>query len=207
MQKKKIAVADDHCLVREVMANYLAVHMAADVVQAGSVEELEALIEAEGPFDIILLDLIMPGMNPGLEALSRILERNQHKPVMLFSGNAPPSVIHEALDRGISGYVEKSQSARSLINAINFVLAGEIYLPMSFRMNSVRPALADEKGLTPKEIDVLRCLTNGLMNKEIAQNLGVSEVTIKMHVRSICAKLNVKNRTQAAMLGSQFILV
>ncbi|MCE6949905.1 response regulator transcription factor [Cereibacter sphaeroides] len=207
MQKKKIAIADDHCLVREVMANYLAVQMAADVVQAGSVEELEALIEAEGPFDIILLDLIMPGMNPGLEALTRVLERNQHKPVMLFSGNAPPGVIHEALDRGISGYVEKSQSARSLINAINFVLAGEIYLPMSFRMNSVRPALADEKGLTPKEIDVLRCLTNGLMNKEIAQNLGVSEVTIKMHVRSICAKLNVRNRTQAAMLGSQFLLV
>ncbi|MEA5163498.1 response regulator transcription factor [Cereibacter johrii] len=207
MQKKKIAIADDHCLIREVMANYLAVQMEADVVQARSVGELEALIEAEGPFDIILLDLIMPGMTPALDALTRILELNQRKPVVLFSGNAPPGVVHDALDRGISGYIEKGQSARSLINAINFVLAGEIYLPMSFCMNSVRPALTDGKDLTPKELDILRCLTNGLMNKEIARNLGISEVTVKMHVRSICAKLNVRNRTQAAMLGSQLLLV
>uniref|UniRef100_A4X071 DNA-binding response regulator n=1 Tax=Cereibacter sphaeroides (strain ATCC 17025 / ATH 2.4.3) TaxID=349102 RepID=A4X071_CERS5 len=207
MQKKKIAIADDHILVREVIAMYLAAQMEAEVMQAGSIQELEDLLEKEGSFDIILLDLVMPGMKPGLEALTRILELNQNKPVMLISGNAPPGVIHEALHRGAAGYVEKSQSARSLVNAINFVLAGEIYVPMSLRLNSVRPSITDEKGLSPKELEVLRCLTNGLMNKEIAQTLGISEVTVKMHVRSICAKMNVKNRTQAAMIGSQFLMV
>ncbi|MGP3699473.1 LuxR C-terminal-related transcriptional regulator [Rhodobacter sp. NSM] len=207
MPKKTIAIADDHCLVREVMANYLTVQMEADVRQASSVEELETLIKAEGPFDIILLDLIMPGMMPGLDAIPRLLELNQQHPILLFSGSASAGVVYEALERGVSGYVEKSQSARSLVNAINFVLAGEVYLPMSVRLNAVRPSITDEKGLTPKEIEVLRCLTEGMMNKEIGQSLGVSEVTIKMHVRSICAKLNVKNRTQAAMIGSQFLLV
>ncbi|WP_420024512.1 LuxR C-terminal-related transcriptional regulator (plasmid) [Cereibacter azotoformans] len=207
MPKKTIAIADGHCLVREVMANYLTAEMGAEVRQASSVQELEALIEAKGPFDIVLLDLIMPGMAPGLDAITRILELNQHNPILLLSGSASPGVVHEALDIGASGYIDKSQSARSLVNAINFVLAGEIYLPMSFRLNTARPSITDETGLTPKEIEVLRCLTNGMMNKEIAQSLGVSEVTIKMHVRSICAKLNVKNRTQAAMIGSQFLLV
>ncbi|QCP87939.1 LuxR C-terminal-related transcriptional regulator [Cereibacter johrii] len=206
MSQRRIAIADDHCLVREVMAHFLRAEMEADVRQASSVGELETLIETEGPFDVILLDLIMPGMTPGLDAISRIKSMNQGGPILLFSGSASPGVIYDALDRGLSGYIEKSQSARSLVNAINFVLAGETYIPMTFRLNAARASINDEKGLSPKEVEVLRCLINGMMNKEIGQSLSVSEVTVKMHVRSICAKLNVKNRTQAAMVGSQFLL-
>lgn len=203
---KKIAIADDHSLVREVTALYIAAQLNANVRQAGSIEELESLIEREGPFDLILLDLIMPGMQPGLAALDHIIELNHKLPVVLFSGNASPHLVGEALEKGASGYIEKSQSARSLLNAINFVLAGEVYLPITFRLHTGRASAPDDNGLTPKELEVLRGLTNGLMNKEIAQQMGVSEVTVKMHVRSICAKLNVRNRTQAAMIGAQFVL-
>ncbi|WP_420024505.1 LuxR C-terminal-related transcriptional regulator (plasmid) [Cereibacter azotoformans] len=203
MQKRKIALAENQCLVREVIAAYLAPQLDAEILEAASVEELEALIRSHGPFDLILLDLLLPGMMPGLDALARLVELNQTQPVVLFASGAAPNVVIEALEKGAAGYVDKSQGARSLVNAINFILAGETYLPAFLRLTPRRSA-SDERGLTPKELEVLQGLTAGLMNKEIAQNLGLSEVTVKMHVRSICAKLNVKNRTQAAMVASQF---
>ncbi|WYK06180.1 response regulator transcription factor [Cereibacter sphaeroides f. sp. denitrificans] len=203
MPKKRIALAENQCLVREVIAAYLATQMDAEILEAASVEELNDLITGQGPVDMILLDLLLPGMMPGLEALERLVEMNKGRPVVLFASGAAPNVVIEALEKGAVGYVDKSQGARSLVNAINFILAGETYLPAFLRLTPRRKA-TDERGLTPKELQVLTGLTGGLMNKEIAQQLGITEVTVKMHVRAICAKLNVKNRTQAAMVASQF---
>ncbi|MGP3699743.1 response regulator transcription factor [Rhodobacter sp. NSM] len=203
MQKRRIALAENQCLVREVMAAYLATQLDVEILEATSVGELETLVRTHGPVDMILLDLLLPGMMPGLEALARLVELNQAQPVVLFASGAAPNVVIEALEKGAAGYIDKSQGARSLVNAINFILAGETYLPAFLRLTP-RRNVSDERGLTPKELEVLLGLTAGLMNKEIAQNLGLSEVTVKMHVRSICAKLNVKNRTQAAMVASQF---
>ncbi|AXQ96107.1 response regulator transcription factor (plasmid) [Cereibacter azotoformans] len=203
MQKRKIALAENQGLVREVLAAYLASQLDAEIIEAGSTHELEEHLERNGSVDLILLDLLLPGMKPGLEALSRLLELNQGQPLVLFASNAGPSVVIEALDKGAAGYIDKTQGARSMVNALNFILAGETYLPAFMRLTPRRHA-SDERGLTPKELEVLGGLTIGLMNKEIAQNMGLSEVTVKMHVRSICAKLNVKNRTQAAMVAAQF---
>ena len=203
MQKRKIALAENQCLVREVIAAYLGAQLDADILQAASIQELEALVDTQGPLDLILLDLMLPGMKPGLEALAHLVDLNGGQPVVLFANGAAPNVVIEALEQGATGYIDKSQSARSMVNAVNFILAGETYLPAFLCLTPRRP-ISDERGLTPKELEVLRGLTAGLMNKEIAQHLGLSEVTIKMHVRSICAKLNVKNRTQAAMVASQF---
>ena len=203
MQKRKIALAENQCLVRETIAAYLGSQLDADVLQAGTTQELEALVAAEGPLDLILLDLLLPGMKPGLEALAHLVDLNQGQPLVLVASGAAPNVVVEALEKGAAGYIDKCQSARSMVNAVNFILAGETYLPAFLRLAPRRHS-SDERGLTPKELEVLHGVTAGLMNKEIAQNLGLSEVTIKMHVRSICAKLNVKNRTQAAMVASQF---
>ncbi|MEA5163497.1 response regulator transcription factor [Cereibacter johrii] len=203
MQKRKIALAENQCLVREVIAAYLGAQLDADILQAASFQELEALVDTQGPLDLILLDLMLPGMKPGLEALEHLVDPSGGQPVVLFANGAAPNVVIEALEQGAAGYIDKSQSARSMVNAVNFILAGESYLPAFLRLTPRRP-ISDERGLTPKELEVLRGLTAGLMNKEIAQHLGLSEVTIKMHVRSICAKLNVKNRTQAAMVALQF---
>uniref|UniRef100_A4X066 Two component transcriptional regulator, LuxR family n=1 Tax=Cereibacter sphaeroides (strain ATCC 17025 / ATH 2.4.3) TaxID=349102 RepID=A4X066_CERS5 len=203
MQKRKIALAENQGLVREVLAAYLASQLDAEIIEAGSTHELEGHLERNGSVDLILLDLLLPGMKPGLEALSRLLELNQGQPIVLFASNAGPSVVIEALEKGAAGYIDKTQGARSMVNALNFILAGETYLPAFMRLTPRRHS-SDERGLTPKELEVLGGLTIGLMNKEIAQNMGLSEVTVKMHVRSICAKLNVKNRTQAAMVAAQF---
>jgi DNA-binding NarL/FixJ family response regulator len=199
----RILIADDHLLVREVVASYLSANENAVVSGADSLDDALAVIAAQEPFDLVMLDLVMPGMN-GLVGLTQVLAANARWPVVLFSGQASREVVFEALKLGAAGFIPKSLSARSLINAVRFVLSGEIFLPANY--HSAVPVTAPSgKSINGRELEVLRGVRNGLMNKEIARNLGLSEATIKMYVRSICGKLGVKNRTQAALMAAEFL--
>ena len=199
--KLTVLLADDHQLVAEVLAAHLRSQGTFEAEVASSLTEALTMVDARGGYDVVLLDLCMPGMD-GLNGLTRMIEANHNRPVALLSGNLPSSTVKQAMKLGASSCIPKTLPARSLVNAINFVAAGEIFLSAKILDSEVESD--DPLGkLTAKERLVMDGLAVGLMNKEIGRKLSLSEATIKMYVRSICGKLGVKNRTQAALLATQ----
>lgn len=193
----RILIADDHELVRDTIALFLESEGVGEVV---SVECLDAAIDAarsSDSFDLVLLDFNMPGMN-GLEGLTRMKNVNQGKPVAILSGTASPKIARDAIDAGAAGFVPKTLGARSMVSAIQFMVAGETFVPYDFMQQVEAKTVAN---LTERETEVLRGLCEGKSNKEIARDLDLQEVTIKLHVKTLCRKLDAKNRTQAAMIA------
>ncbi|SNX72392.1 LuxR family two component transcriptional regulator [Cereibacter ovatus] len=198
--KIRILIADDHQLVRDLVAIHLAGLGKVECHTAESLPDVLARIEAHGAFDIVLLDLDMPGM-AGLASVASVIEANAPGRVVIFSGTAPRDLVVRAMDIGASGFIPKSLPAKSLLSALRFVLSGEVYMPISF-VTEPAPRTDSPSGLTAKEVDVLKAIRSGMMNREIASRMNLSEVAVKMHVRSICAKLNARNRTHAALLAT-----
>ncbi len=199
----RILLADDHDMVRETISAYLQSEGGATVTSAVDLPGALGEIADNGPYDLVLLDYNMPGMN-GLAGLGTALEANGGKGVAILSGSAPARTAKEALDAGAIGFIPKTMGAQSLLNAVRFMSAGEIYVPVELmRKEAEAPShpLADK--LSPREIEVLDGLCRGLSNKEIARELELQEVTIKLHVRTLCRKLDAKNRTQAALTAQE----
>jgi DNA-binding NarL/FixJ family response regulator len=198
----RILIADDHELLRDVLRSYLeaeggfVVETVADLPQA-----LDRIAAVSAPFDLVVLDYGMPGMD-GYRGLDEAIEASAGRPVALMSGLAPPGVAEKVLSAGGAGYLPKTLPARSLVNAIRFMAAGEVYMPLDLH----RPSRAVEtppSGLSPRELEVLAGLCAGHANKEIARELNLREPTIKLHVKTICRKLDAKNRTHAAMIARE----
>lgn len=200
----RIIVVDDHPLFRGALTN--ALHGAIDNArfeQAASLTDLEGLIAERTDTDLVLLDLAMPGVQ-GLSGL--LLLRAQHPdiPVIVVSAHDDPTTIRKCMEFGASGYVPKSLSVEDIRAAVETVLGGGIWVPPDIDL--VRSA-ADDAGdvvarlstLTPQQVRVLMMLGQGLLNKQIAFQLGVSEATIKAHVSAILQKLHVDSRTQAVI--------
>ncbi len=199
----RILLADDHDMVRETISAYLQSEGGATVTSAVDLPGALGEIADNGPYDLVLLDYNMPGMN-GLAGLGTALEANGGKGVAILSGSAPARTAKEALDAGAIGFIPKTMGAQSLLNAVRFMSAGEIYVPVELmRKEAEAPShpLADK--LSPREIEVLDGLCRGLSNKEIARELELQEVTIKLHVRTLCRTLDAKNRTQAALTAKE----
>lgn len=199
----RILLADDHDMVRETISAYLRSEGGAEVTLATDLPGAMDLIAAEGPFDLVLLDYQMPGMY-GLEGLAKALAANGGKGVAILSGSAPANTAKAALDAGAIGFIPKTMGAQSLLNAVRFMSAGEIYAPVELmRADDAAPAHPMAERLSPRELEVLNGLCRGLSNKEIARELDLQEVTIKLHVRTLCKKLDAKNRTQAALTAKE----
>ncbi|WP_341862623.1 response regulator transcription factor [Gymnodinialimonas sp. 57CJ19] len=194
-----ILVADDHDLVRDTIAAYLGQQGDFTVSTASGVPQAQALLAGQTPFDLVILDYNMPGMD-GLSGLESVVKTYPHIKVVLMSGIATPDVAQSAMEIGAKGFLPKSATATSMVNAIRFVLSGEQYFPFDFT-----PPAPDQpknyKGLSPREMETLQHLCNGASNKEIARALDLAEVTVKLHVKNILAKLSVNNRTQAALMA------
>ncbi|MCU4655217.1 response regulator transcription factor [Roseibacterium sp. SDUM158016] len=193
----KILLADDHDLVRETIAAFLASEGFEAVYGTGSLDEAVTAYRSWGPFDLVLLDLNMPGMG-GLDGLRRMFAVAGDTPVAIISGVAQPDKVQAAIEAGARGFLPKTMSAKSISAAIRFMAAGEIYMPYALMQQG---AATDGFDLKPRERDVLRGLSEGLSNKEIAIKLALQEVTVKLHVKTLSRKLNARNRTHAAMIA------
>lgn len=197
----RILIADDHDLLRDVLRSYLEAEGGFLVETVADLPQALAAMAANPAFDLVLLDYAMPGMN-GFDGLEQAIAVSGGRPVALMSGLAPAGVPDKVLSCGAAGYLPKTLPARSVINAIRFMAAGETYVPLDL----ARPApstAADGAGLSPREREVLSGLCAGHANKEIARQLGLREPTIKLHVKLICRKLGARNRTHAAMIARE----
>lgn len=199
----RILIADDHDLLRDTLDLWLR-QEEIDVSLAADLAGVMTSIAGSPPYDLILLDYGMPGMN-GLDGLTAVLEAAKGAHVALMSGIAPRDVAERAMDMGAAGFLPKSLSAKSFVNAVRFMISGEKYIPVNL-LTSPQDAARDHpltQNLTPREIEVLQFICEGCSNKEIAYRLGLQEPTIKLHVTSLYRKIGVRNRTQAALLAKE----
>jgi len=197
----RILLADDHELVRETLSAFLEKEDGFKVIQASDHTQTKRSMETHEPFDLILLDYDMPGMN-GLDGLESIMEAAGRKPVAIISGTANKAIAEKALELGAAGFLPKSMAASSLINAVKFMAMGEKYAPLDFMTRE--DEVSDhplKKQLSERELQVLSGICRGLANKEIAREVDLQEVTVKLHVKTLCRKLDAKNRTHAAMIA------
>lgn len=199
----KILLADDQELVRDAIAAFLRQEDGFDVIVAADFATAVEAVRKVGSFDIVLLDYTMPGMN-GLSGLTIMKRLQGGKPVAILSGTAPRSVAEQALAEGAAGFLPKTMSTRSLIAAVRFMAAGEVYAPISMMTErDSQPSTIAGALLTPRELDVLKRLCRGMANKEIARELDLQEVTVKLHIKTLYRKIDAKNRTHAAMIAKE----
>ncbi|WP_300034569.1 response regulator transcription factor [uncultured Roseobacter sp.] len=199
----RVLIADDHGLVLDTIVAYVQAAGDVEVVTAPDFHQAKSLIEEQPPFDLVLLDLNMPGMN-GLEGLKTALTLDGAAHVALLTGEASRDIAERALEAGAAGFVPKTLPAKSLVNAIRFMAMGEQYLPAGFMAAAEKEndhPLAQK--LTQRELQVLKGLTEGKSNKEIARDLDLSEPTVKLHVKTLYRKVGASNRTQAAMTARE----
>ena len=204
MLSYRIIIVDDHPLFRGALNQALSASLeSSEIVEAGSLDELTEKLAGGLDLDLILLDLTMPGVQ-GISGL--VFLRGQHPeiPVMVVSANDDPNIIRRCMDCGASGFVPKSQPVDQIRTAVRSVLDGNIWSPPGVNLSAAvdvetADLLSRLSSLTPQQVRVLMMLGEGLLNKQIAYKLGVSEATIKAHVSAILQKLGVDSRTQAVI--------
>jgi two-component system, NarL family, nitrate/nitrite response regulator NarL len=194
----RILLADDHDLVRETIAAFLQANGFAEISLAASIGDARVLL-AEKAYDLLLLDYSMPDMN-GLESMGQLRAEHPKLRVAILSGSASRDLAEAALRAGAVGFLPKTLSAQGMVAAIRAMLAGQVYMPADLLVSDA----AQGEGmlsLTRRETDVLRGLCAGKSNKEIARDLDLQEVTVKLHVKTLSRKLSARNRTHAAMIA------
>jgi NarL family two-component system response regulator LiaR len=210
-EKISVFVADDHGIVRQGLRDYIALQEDMEVVgEASDGDQAVVRIEEHTP-DVVLMDLVMPGMD-GIEATRRVRQIAPSTKVIVLTSFADEEQVFEAIKAGASGYLMKDIRPEELATAIRGVEAGEPMLHPEIARLMMRefrreeqPRLHDQ--LTEREMEVLRCIARGLSNKEIAAELVISEKTVKTHVSNVLQKLHLADRTQAAIYAMQKKLV
>ncbi len=208
MAAYQFVIADDHPLFRDALKQTLAGMFPDSNLQvAGSLDELIAIIENHEDVDLILLDLKMPGVQ-GFSGLIYLRAQFPNVPVVIVSANEEPQVVRRALDLGASGYIPKSSSLDDMHGALKSVLEGQLVVPEGIDLDAAGDAETDAivermATLTPQQVRVLMMLQEGLLNKQIAFEISVSEATVKAHVSAILQKLSVESRTQAVIAANR----
>jgi DNA-binding NarL/FixJ family response regulator len=200
-----ILIVDDHPLFVEALELVIqGTFPDAAVSKATSIDSARAILDKQGPFDLVLLDLSMPGTR-GLDGVIELRTRYPKLPILVISALDDARIIHEVMQCGAAGYISKSTRGADLGRALKDTMSGSVVLPKGYQP----PAGPGSSGasdlatriatLTPQQVRVLHMLRQGLLNKQIAFDLGVGETTVKAHVSEILRKLKVSSRTQAVI--------
>jgi DNA-binding NarL/FixJ family response regulator len=204
----RLLIADDHPLFRGALREAVrGLFSGAAVAEAGSFDEVSDVLEHGGDIDLVLLDLSMPGVR-GFSGLMYLRAQYPSLPIVVVSANDDPAVIRRCMEFGASGFIPKTLGIEALRAAVARVLQGEVFTPPD--VDLTRPSDAETTAtiaklatLTPQQVRVLMMLSAGLLNKQIAYELGVSEATVKAHVSAILQKLGVESRTQAVIAAGK----
>ena len=202
MSPPALLVADDHPLFRAAVVQVIRGHFGAfEVLEASSASSLSAALAAHPGIELVLLDLTMPGTH-GFSALLHVRGAYPQLPVVVISSNDHPRIIRRAQQFGASGFISKAAAADAITAAIEAVLEGDTVFPsMAAELSQEDAELAVRLAqLTPHQFKTLLYLADGLLNKQIAQEMGVTEHTVKVHVTAILKKLGCHSRTQVAVL-------
>ncbi len=202
MSEPTLLVADDHPLFRAALLQLLHARFPQfQTLEAASAQTLGAALQEHPDIELVLLDLAMPGAR-GFSSLLHVRGEYPEIPVVVISSNEHPRVIRRAQQFGAAGFIPKSAAASDMATAIELVLDGDSWFPaMAAERSEADAALAVKLAqLTPQQFRVLLCLADGLLNKQIAHELGLAENTVKVHVTAILKKLECYSRTQAAVL-------
>ena len=221
----KLLLADDHTLFRDALVQFIErAEPSCEISLARDLHEAMSILEGDRDFDLVLLDFRMPGMN-GVQGIRQVKKLYPDLKVAMMSGLAEQKDVEEALQSGVSAYFPKTLSGKALLSAMKDVMAGGRYVPVDYNTSGILPSYFGSSGynqefgniksekmlktpkhdvnLTPRETEVLSYLLQGASNKEIARDLDLQVVTVKLHVRGICRKLGAKNRTQAALIAKE----
>jgi DNA-binding NarL/FixJ family response regulator len=204
----RFVIADDHPLFRGALREAVSgLFPRVDIAEAGSFDEVSKLLDGASDVDLILLDLSMPGVR-GFSGLMYLRAQYPSVPVVVVSANDDPTVIRRCMDFGASGFIPKTLDVEGMRNAIAAVLKGGVWTPPDVDLEAGTDAEATAlmgrlATLTPQQVRVLMMLSEGLLNKQIAYELNVSEATVKAHVSAILQKLGVESRTQAVIAAAK----
>lgn len=207
-ERFKIVIADDHPLFRSALRQALgSAYPETEWLEAESADSLQALLDTHNQLDLVLLDLQMPGSH-GYSTLIHLRSHYPAIPVVVISAHEDTKTIAKAVHYGSCGFIPKSTTMEDLAAALDMILQGETWLPAGLDLS--KEDISDNGDfanrlaeLTPQQYKVLQMFGEGLLNKQIAYDLDVSEATIKAHATAIFRKLNVRNRTQAVIALSQ----
>jgi two-component system NarL family response regulator len=192
----RLLIVDDHVMIRLGLAALMADEPDIEIVgEARNGTEAIKLFDRLLP-DVTIMDGILPDIH-GVDATRAILKTHPHARIILVSINESAEDIHRAIEAGVAGYVPKSQNQDVIVRAVRTVAAGQRFLEPELAHRLA--ARASTNALSQRELDVLRLLANGMVNKQIGVELGLSENTVKTHVARIMGKLGVHDRTSLAM--------
>lgn len=204
----RFVIADDHPLFRGALREaVVGLLEQVEITEAGTFDELVELLERGGEVDLVLLDLAMPGAR-GFSGLMYMRAQYPGVPVIVVSANDDPAAIRRCMEFGSSGFIPKTLGVEAMRAAISRILNGGVWTPPDIDLAAGSDAEAAElmarmATLTPQQVRVLMMLSEGLLNKQIAYQLGVSEATVKAHVSAILQKLGVESRTQAVIAAAK----
>ena len=210
VQPEKIIIADDHPLFRQALLGTLKAQLTYTTwLEAETIEELDQQLTTHNNSDLLLLDLNIPGAH-GFNTLIHVRNHFPQIPVVIVSAHEDHDTISKAMEYGAAGFVPKSTPVNDIYSAIVAVLSGNIWLPASFEQtpssNSKSDIAERVASLTQQQYRILIMFAQGMLNKQIAYDLNVSEATIKAHATAIFRKLDVRNRTQAVIAIAQLNL-
>ncbi|MFC0120208.1 LuxR C-terminal-related transcriptional regulator [Pseudoalteromonas xiamenensis] len=205
-------IADDHPLFREALKGALLSRIEGlTVFESDNFDGTLAVLSEQEDLDLLLLDLHMPG-NGDLYGLIRIREDYPSLPIAVVSGSEDLTIVSKVMGYGAMGFIPKASSSDDIAYAIEQILEGESWLPESIKDKVAAITVEDKElaqqvaSLTPQQYKVLQYLHEGLLNKQIAYELNISEATVKAHITAIFRKLGVYNRTQAVLIASKLQL-
>ena len=208
LEHYRLLIADDHPLYRGALREAVTgLFERIDIAEAGTFNEVTELLERGSEVDLVLLDLTMPGVR-GFSGLMYLRAQYPGVPVIVVSANDDPAAIRHCMEFGASGFIPKTLGVEAMRGAISRILSGGVWTPPDVDLSAGSDAetaalMARMATLTPQQVRVLMMLSEGLLNKQIAFQLGVSEATVKAHVSAILQKLGVESRTQAVIAAAK----